>query len=118
MTEEIDPINPAKREQKFRYFKDEECREPMYNIVFPDPVVRGEEKAVLTVYAKNITNEELDSLQFIPQDPDLKIEWTKEKVMPQEMLKLKFIFTPKEDRNKALNTEFVVQGRAIMRGSA
>lgn len=118
MSKNIDPVNPAKKEQKLRYFRDPECREPIYNIEFPDPVVRGEEKAELTVYARNVTNEELDSLQFIPQDPDLKIEWDKDKVMPHGTLMLKFIFTPKEDRNKALNAEFVVQGRAIMRGSA
>ena len=118
MTEDIDPVNPAKREQKFRYFKDEECREPVYNIEFPDPVIRGEETAELTLYAKNITHEELDSLQWIPQDPDVKIEWSKDRVMPFEVLTVKFIFTPKEDRKKALSSKFDVQGRAIMRGSA
>jgi len=96
---------------------DSECREPIYSIEFPDPVVRGEERAELTVYAKNVTPEELDSLQFIPQDPDLKIEYDRNHVKPYEVIMLKFIFTPSEDRNKALDAEFVVQGRAIMRGT-
>ena len=109
--------HPSKHEQKIRYYKDKECREPFYAIEFPDPVVRGEEKAILTVYAKNITPEELDKLQFIPQDPDVKIEYTANKIKPFGVIRLKFIFTPSENRNKALVSDIVVQGRAIMRGS-
>ena len=109
--------HPSKHEQKIRYYKDKECREPFYAIEFPDPVVRGEEEAILTVWAKNITPEELDNLQFIPQDSDLKIEFTSNKIKPFKVIRLKFIFTPSENRNKALDAEFVVQGRAIMRGS-
>lgn len=109
--------HPSKHEQKIRYYKDKECREPFYAIEFPDPVVRGEEKAILTVWAKNITPEELDNLQFIPQDKDLKIEQGSTNIKPYETIMLKFIFTPSEDRNKALDAEFVVQGRAIMRGT-
>lgn len=111
------PEHPLSKEQKLRYFRDPECREPMYAIEFPDPVVRGEEVAELTVYAKNVTPEELDNLQFIPQDPDLKIEFDRNHVKPYEVIMLKFVFTPSETRNKALDAEFVVQGRAIMRGS-
>lgn len=110
--------NPAQGEQKFRYFKDVECSQPLYIISFPEPVVRGEEKAELTVYAKNITSEELDNLNFIPQDPDLKIEKSSDRVEPKGTIMLKFIFAPKEDRNKELNTEFIVRGRAIMRGES
>jgi len=114
----IDPKNPQKAEQKFRFFKDERCDQPLYLIEFPEPVVRGEEEAELVIYAKNITGEELDKLEFIPQDPDLKIEKGKDKVGPFEILKLKLIFTPSEDRNKVLDTSMIIRGRAIMRGSA
>lgn len=118
MSKKIDPVNPQKAEQKFRYFKTERCDEPLYIIEFPEPVVRGEEEAELVVYAKNITQEELDQLEFIPQDPDLNIEKSDVKVGPFGIIKLKFIFTPSENRNKILDTNFVVKGRAIMRGSA
>lgn len=109
--------NPLSKEQKLRYFKDPECREPMYVIEFPDPVVRGEEKAELTVYAKNVTSEELDNLQFIPQDPDVKIEYDRNHVESFGVIRLKFVFTPSETRNKALVADMVVSGRAIMRGT-
>jgi len=109
--------HPSSQEQKIRYYKDKECREPFYAIEFPDPVVRGEEKAILTVWAKNVTPDELDNLQFIPQDPDLKIEQASKKIKAFGVIMLKFIFTPSENRNKALDAEFVVQGRAIMKGT-
>jgi len=108
--------NPLKKEQKFRYFKDEDCREPVYSIQFPDPVIRGSEKAELTIYAKNVTHEELADIQFVPADPDLKIEQSSEACSPFGVIKVKFIFTPKGDRTKALESEFTVRGRAIVRG--
>jgi len=104
--------------QRFRFFKDERLSQPLYIIEFPEPVVRGEDEAELVIYAKNITQEELDQLEFIPQDPDLKIEKSANKIGPFGVVKLKLVFTPSEDRNKVLDCSMMIKGRAIMRGSA
>lgn len=106
-----------RKEQKFRYFKDEDCREPIYSIQFPEPVIRGSEKAELIVFAKNVTPDELADIQFTPADPDLKIEQSSEKCSPFGVIKVKLIFSPKADRNNALESEFTVRGRAIVRGN-
>jgi len=106
-----------KKEQKFRYFKDEDCREPVYSIQFPDPVIRGSEKAELTIFAKNVTPDQLTDIQFTPNDPDLTIEQSSEECSPFGIIKVKFVFTPKADRKNALESEFSVRGRAIVRGN-
>jgi hypothetical protein len=104
------------QEKLFQYFKDPECREPIYNIEFPEPVVSGREKAELIVYARNITPAELYDLEFIPVDPDLKIEReNKDKVFPQETIMLKFIFSPSEDRKEPLDTGMNVTAKGIIR---
>lgn len=107
---------PESMEHKFQFYKDPECRTPLGRIQFPDPVMRGHEKAELIVYAKNMTKEEFDSLQFESVDPEVKIEKSDDKVMSLGTIMLKFIFTPSENRNNALNTEMKICGRAIIRG--
>lgn len=109
--------NPLKHEQKFRYYSDEECRVPLAMIKFPTPVVRGLETAKLEVYAKNVTPEELVDIEWIPSDPDLKIEWDSNKVEPYGKVRLVIKFTPKEDRKTELDSDFTVRGRAIIRGT-
>lgn len=108
--------HPEREEQKLRYFKDPECTQPIYAIRFPDPVVRGEEQAELIVYAKNITNEELDNLKFEPKDPDLTIKADQDKVEPSGVIRVVFTFAPSENRDKRLDSEFKVSGRAIIKG--
>ena len=108
--------HPEREEQKLRYFKDPECTQPMYAIRFPEPVVRGEEQAELVVYAKNITDEELDLLKFEPKDPDLTITPDVNRVEPKGTIRVVFIFAPSENRNKRLDSEFKVSGRAIIKG--
>lgn len=102
-------------EQKLRYFEDIECSKPLTTISFPEPVIRGEEKTELTVYAKNVTTEELDKLQFVSNNPDLKITSSQDKVEAHGLIQLKFVFEPSKSRSKKLDSTFVVKGRAIIR---
>lgn len=109
--------NPLKDEQKFRYYSDEDCRIPLSAIIFPDPpVVRGLETAKMEIWAKNITPEELVDVEWVAQDPDVKIEWDKNKVDAYGKVRLVVKFTPKEDRSEPLDSEFTVRGRSIIRG--
>jgi hypothetical protein len=104
-----------KEEKMFVYYKDPECREPVYSIEFKDPVVIGREKAELVVYAKNVSRAELYELEFVPKDKDLKIEKSDRQVMPEKTIMLKFVFTPSEDRKTELDTEFSVTAKGIIR---
>jgi hypothetical protein len=106
-----------RKEKLFQYFKDPELTQPIYNLEFPEPVVAGLEKKEMTVYAKNISPAELYDVEFIPKDPDLKIDKNTDKVNPTETIVLKFIFTPAEDRKEPLNTEFTVTTKGIIRAN-
>jgi len=103
------------REKLFQYFKDPDCREPIYNIEFPEPVVAGREKAEMVVYARNISPAELYDIEFHPSDPDLKIEKSSDKASPAETIMLKFIFSPSEDRKEPLDAGMSVTAKGIIR---
>jgi len=107
----------VRKEKLFQYFKDPELTQPIYNLEFPNPVVAGLEKGELTVYAHNISVAELYDVEFIPKDPDLKIDKSSDKVNPKEVIILKFTFAPAEDRKEPLNTEFTVTTKGIIRAN-
>lgn len=104
----------VKEEKMFQYFKDPECRQPIYSIEFPEPVVGGQ-KGEVVVYARNTSPAELYDLEFVPKDKDLTIEKSDDKVKPNEMLMLKFVFSPAEDRKTELDAEFSVTAKGIIR---
>lgn len=106
--------HPEIFEQKLRYFEDPHCSVPLTQIAFKEPVMRGESKE-MAVWAKNMTTEELDRLEFIPNDPDLKIEPSATNLKPYQSMQVKFTFHPNPKRDTKLNSSFEVKGHAIIR---
>lgn len=102
------------KEKIFQYFRDPDCREPISTIEFSEPVVAGQ-KSEKTVYAKNVTPAELYDIEFHPEDKDVRIEKSGDKCSPQETIMLKFVFSPSQEREEALDTKFSITAKGIIR---
>ena len=105
--------HPEREEQKLRYFKDPECRVPLFALRFEEPVTVGE-IGEQVVYAKNITNEELTGIVIESEDPNVKFEIGSATLKPQESTTVKIIASPKDLKPLILKPK--VKGTAIARG--
>lgn len=97
----------------FLYFADLEMKKPLTIIEFGEISIG--ETAELVVYALNVTNAELTDIKFEPEDKDLEIIVSNKVVKPKQVIMLKFIFTPSEDRETALNAKMRISAVGHLR---
>jgi|GEM_PF-3057520 len=96
--------------QFFQYFEERDDKKPLHNINFGKIIIG--QKSYVYVYAKNITGDFLEKIEFTPDHSDLKIEWGENQIEPEGMILVKFSVTPKNKLPQGVEYGFSVSGQA------
>lgn len=100
----------------FVYFEDAQMSKPLQELDLGE--VKAGETTELTVYALNICAAELRQIEFIPNDPDLKITANTSICKPRQIIMLNFVFTPSVDRETALEAGFTIKASGVIRAKS